>query len=304
MQGAFPEMRVLGKHPYYLRRVLLWAPETQVAAISSESGRRTEMIQAQIERESQRKALSREEFLLTLGVRIKAMEIGDVAHPRFARAFELINKTNQFNTTGRRWTQEECVAGFRGDTKFYAFEVADKFTEYGLVAVVIAHGAAIEQMVMSCRVVGLGVEETVLAIVAAAMRRADPDATITARLVETDANLLCRNLYPDAGFTGQDGRFSLAAPKMPLLPVHVQVDGHGVNGPIAASLPTVNEQKVEQENGDLAEKAGAQVDWKDPQVLPSLSLSIATGEPQRARGVIRVTRRTPAKQRAPGSPNG
>jgi FkbH-like protein len=225
MRAAFPDMRVLGKYPYYLRRTLLWAPETQVASITAESSRRTEMIQAQIERETQRKALSREEFLLTLGVQVQVLEIADPSHPRFARAFELINKTNQFNTTGRRWKQEECVSGFRDGMKFYAFEVSDKFTEYGLVAVMVVQDTAIEQMVMSCRVVGLGVEETALAVVATKIRELHPGAEIAARFVETEANLLCRSTYPDAGFVGQDGFFRLAAPKLPATPAHVEVTG-------------------------------------------------------------------------------
>jgi FkbH-like protein len=223
MRSAFPDMRVLGKYPYYLRRVLLWAPETQVASVSAESSRRTEMVMAQIERETQRKTLSREEFLSTLGVRVRVLEIDNAAHPGFARALELINKTNQFNTTGRRWRHEEMLAGLDDGVKFYAFEVEDKFAAYGQVAAVIVRGSAIEQMVMSCRVVGLGVEETALAIAAGKMRQLDPGAAITARLVETDANLLCRDLFPRAGFVGKHGAFTLAASLVPAVPEHVEV---------------------------------------------------------------------------------
>ena len=34
---------------------------------------------------------------------------------------------------------------------FFAFEVEDKFTSYGLVGVAIVDGSSIEQFVMSCR---------------------------------------------------------------------------------------------------------------------------------------------------------
>jgi FkbH-like protein len=223
MRAAFPDMRVLGKYPYYLRRILLWAPETQVVSVTTESRRRTEMIRAQIQRETQRKALSREEFLLTLGVKVKVLVIADAMHPRFARALELLNKTNQFNTTGRRWKQEECVAGFKRSMKFYAFEVEDQFTAYGLVAVIVVDGATIEQIVMSCRTVGLGVEETALAIAIEKIRQVDPTTDIAARFAETDANLLCRELYPRAGFVDQAGILMLAAGHQPTGPAHVEV---------------------------------------------------------------------------------
>src|SRR5438046_10604167 len=75
---------------------------------------------------------------------------------------ELINKTNQFNTTGKRWTQQECQAAFARGTCFYAFKVLDRFTEYGVVGVVITNGSILEQFVMSCRVVGMDVEIAVL----------------------------------------------------------------------------------------------------------------------------------------------
>src|SRR5205085_3701358 len=42
--AAFPEMRVLGANPYLWRRILLWAPETQVAALTTASATRTEMV--------------------------------------------------------------------------------------------------------------------------------------------------------------------------------------------------------------------------------------------------------------------
>src|SRR5262249_15620249 len=58
MLRAFPGIRVLGRHPYYIRRTLLWAPETQVVTVTDESRRRTEMIQAQFTRETQRAAMS------------------------------------------------------------------------------------------------------------------------------------------------------------------------------------------------------------------------------------------------------
>src|SRR5262249_51716457 len=34
MRQAFPDMRILGGNPYLLRRILLWAPETQMASLS------------------------------------------------------------------------------------------------------------------------------------------------------------------------------------------------------------------------------------------------------------------------------
>ena len=220
--NAFPDIRVLGSEPYQFRRVLLWAPETQVAYITDESSRRTEMIQAQVERETTQGRLTRAEFLDTLGVRMRLFPVGTLNDQRFARALELINKSNQFNTTGRRWTQDECAAAFAAGTQFWAFEVEDRFTHYGIVGVAIKTGNRLDQFVMSCRVVGLEVEIAAIgAIVATA------SAPATAAYVATDANHLCRDLYARCGFIEMDGGW-------------IQPDGAGIPRPAHINELTVS----------------------------------------------------------------
>jgi FkbH-like protein len=125
VQEAFPEIRTLGADLYSVRRILMLAPELQAGEITEESTRRTEMVQSQIEREKTRTTMSREEFLASLNVRIEQFSIGNVRHPRFARAFELINKSNQFNTTGTRWSQEQVERYFEAGGSFEAFHVEE-----------------------------------------------------------------------------------------------------------------------------------------------------------------------------------
>jgi len=196
--AAFPAIRAFGPNPYVWRRILLWSAETQVATITAESAQRTEMVRAQVERETQRKRLSREDFLASLSLQAVLFAIDDLDHPRFPRVFELLNKTNQFNTTGRRWARPECAALFAAGGKFFAFEVEDKFTSYGLVGVIAVRAETIDQFVMSCRVAGMDVE---IAALCEIIRLAQGDGeSIEARMVETPLNLLCRDLYKRCGF--------------------------------------------------------------------------------------------------------
>ena len=204
MRQAFPEMRILGRHPYYLRRVLLWSSETQVVSVTEESARRTEMVQAQLSREAQRSAMSRNEFLARAAPRAALFELRSAEHPRFARCLELINKTNQFNTTGERRTREEIEDLFREGGTLFFFEAADAFAIYGLVGVVLVRGAAIEQWAMSCRVLGYGLEEAVMARLVERLRR-DAPVAVTGRLVETAQNFPCRDLFSRTGFTAAGG---------------------------------------------------------------------------------------------------
>jgi FkbH-like protein len=221
IKAAFPEIRVLGPNPYLWRRILLWAPETQVAAITAESSARTEMVQKQVERESQRKRLSREEFLASLEVRASVAEIASTSDGRFTRALELINKTNQFNTTGKRWSLPECAAFLRDGGRCFVLDVTDRFTAYGIVGVLLVRGAEIAQFVMSCRVVGMDVEIAAAAGVLRAMA-ASAASDIGASLVHTQANLLCRDLWERCGFAAAGPEQYRRSPDPPLVvPAHI-----------------------------------------------------------------------------------
>ena len=204
-KARFPDIRVLGSNPYVLRRILLWSAETQVAFLTEESSRRTEMIQAQVNRDTTRQGLSSEEFIATLGVTSKYEWIDRADHPRFKRSFELLNKTNQFNTTGVRWLPDEIDGFFRDGGRLFAFEVSDKFADYGLVGVVMVEPArdclTLRQFVMSCRVFGLGVDlDAIAALIAYGKSLPDPARSVGATVTDTDKNMPCRDVFEKAGF--------------------------------------------------------------------------------------------------------
>jgi FkbH-like protein len=197
--GVFPDLRIIGADPYALKRILLWSPETQVAYVTDESARRGEMIQAQENRETARKSLSREGFLESLDAEVQLVGVKNIEEKHFARAFELLNKTNQFNTTGKRWSLEEIKRAFDAGLRLICFFVKDRFTEYGLVGVILVRDSRLMQFVMSCRVLGLDVEKAVL-FEAIRTLRATGAGDIEADFKETEANFPCRQLYASNGF--------------------------------------------------------------------------------------------------------
>jgi FkbH-like protein len=208
MKKAFPEIRVIEAPHYYWRRILLWSAETQTATITPESARRTEMVQAQVKREASRADANPEDFLAGLMLR---MDIAFVqpSGKRFERALELLNKSNQFNTTGRRWTAQE-LAAVANDGFILAVAVSDKFTDYGDTLIAVVRGDRIEQLVMSCRVVGLGVELAAVAAIAQRVLAAHP--RVVARIIETNANILARDLFARCGWTLANGEWSATTP--------------------------------------------------------------------------------------------
>ncbi|MGY6164152.1 HAD-IIIC family phosphatase [Paraburkholderia strydomiana] len=223
VKAAFPEIRVLGDVTYTVRQLLLWSPETQVTGISDESGRRTEMIQAQVRRDTDRKRLSRDEFLQSLKIQLTLSEIDFVDDAKFARAFELLNKTNQFNTTGRRWTHEAIASYFARGGRIFAFHVEDIYTQYGLVGVVLAKEGHLDQWAMSCRVIGLDVELAAMSAIGQCMAQRGFTKAFAA-VVETDANFLSRDLFERCEFSLVDGTWERETQGLDrLAPAHVQI---------------------------------------------------------------------------------
>ena len=223
MLHAFPDMRVLGRYPYYFKRILLWSPETQGTIVSNESERRTEMIQAQIGREIMRVGTTREDFLTEAAPKVRISLIEAVSDERFPRTFELLNKTNQFNTTGKRWTQQAISAFFHDGGRALVFDVADAFTDYGLVGVVLLRSSEILQWVMSCRVIGYDVEQAVMSVLQRHYAHLLNEKTLSGVLVKTDANFPCRSLYKTCGFVQDGDRWILPAGATLRTPPHIAV---------------------------------------------------------------------------------
>ncbi len=123
-----------------------------------------------------------------------------------ARVVQLINKTNQFNTTTRRYTPEEVTA--RASAPHYVtlqFRLLDRYGDNGIVSAIILEATnepgvlEIETWVMSCRVFGRELEFEIMNIVTEAARRKGAH-TIVADYLPTARNSIIKNLYAELGF--------------------------------------------------------------------------------------------------------
>jgi FkbH-like protein len=89
--------------------------------------------------------------------------------PVDSRAFELINKTNQFNLNGRRFGEGEWLAGLREDRTFLLrISYEDKFGPLGTIAVLFGRiegsSLTIDVWVMSCRAFSRRIEHQCLSL--------------------------------------------------------------------------------------------------------------------------------------------
>jgi len=122
--------------------------------------------------ELQSQAGSLEEFYESLR---QVVEIAHVTPMTLARVAQLTNKTNQFNLSTRRYTEQQVQEmSDSADWRVYSIKVADRFGDNGLVGVAIAHFVVdadgtkvceVDSFLLSCRVIGRTVETGFLAAI-------------------------------------------------------------------------------------------------------------------------------------------
>ncbi|MBU2739963.1 HAD-IIIC family phosphatase [Acidithiobacillus sp. ATCC 19703] len=195
---AYPQMRTLSGDPEQWRHLLLYSVETQVAHVSAESARRTELVQAKKQRDAAAENMDRTAWLESLQLTLQVETMTDGTHPRYARALELLNKTNQFNTTGQRWTDAELQNWLAAGGVLLAVSAQDRFAPHGLIALALLQDNAIIQMVLSCRIFGLGIETALLAE-AVRQIQADGHEEYQGHFTATGRNDACRDFWHDQG---------------------------------------------------------------------------------------------------------
>jgi FkbH-like protein len=134
------------------------------ASVTQEDLQRTAMYRQNAARESQEaNAADIGEFLASLELKIA---IAPPDESDWARMGQLTQRTNQFNFTTRRRSEAEMRALAGRDTVL-AVRVSDRFGDYGLVGAIVAQAHAdrleMDTFLLSCRVLGRGVEHAMVA---------------------------------------------------------------------------------------------------------------------------------------------
>ena len=246
VRGELPEVAVLElpADPIGYADALRRAPFFARAALTDEDRARAQQYAAQRERAAaSSSAGSVEEFLRSLSM---TLSHGSVSPQTLARVAQLTQKTNQFNLTTRRYTEEE-IAAFARDPRWAVrwIQVTDKFGDNGIIGVTLARteGAicTIDSFLMSCRVIGRTVEDAMLALLANEARAAGA-TRLHGLYLPTAKNVLCKEFYRAQGFTlagprdgGELWTLELGAERV--VPPWIEVTAQAGNGLAPAAPP-------------------------------------------------------------------
>jgi FkbH-like protein len=167
------------------------------------------------------------------------MEVSSFSPLMRARVAQLINRSNQYNLTVRRYTEDQ-LSQMESDSSVACFSarLRDRFGDNGIISVVICHDRGedwyIDTWLMSCRVLGRQVERALLNHIAVTAKETGK-ASLLGHYVPKSKNNMVEHHYEALGFqcasAGEDGetfwRLDLTNFQPPETPIEITLMNAG-----------------------------------------------------------------------------
>ncbi|MFT7615554.1 MAG: FkbH-like protein [Candidatus Woesearchaeota archaeon] len=172
--------------------------EFDTLAITEEDQTRNEQYQSQQKRKDLQE-IDTKSYLEKLGIFITVKKDDLTQIPRIT---QLINKTNQFNVTTKRYTQQEVESFIHSDIHhIYSLQAADTFGDLGITGVLIfvekKDHIEVNTFLMSCRIMGRELE---FQFFLEAILDLKPTGIIHATYIQTTKNSPVIDLFEKLGF--------------------------------------------------------------------------------------------------------
>jgi FkbH-like protein len=119
----------------------------------------------------------------------------------------LIQRSNQFNLTTRRYSEAECKALMEDEEHYFPFTISlqDRFGDFGLINIVILHfrladrQLEIDTFLMSCRVLQRGVEQLAMNKIFDCARQGGYESVV-GQYIPTAKNMMVKTFFEQFGF--------------------------------------------------------------------------------------------------------
>ena len=210
VKSNLPEIQTVEiSDPSNSSKILKSMNDFQVLKITDEDTTRNKMYLEQRKRtELKTQVGDLQDFLKQLGISVKIKNADNFTIPRIS---QLTLKTNQFNLTTRRY-QEEDIKKFSQDKDkiVECAQVQDKFGDNGITGVYVINKDnkqewTIDTFLLSCRVIGRGVEDGMLYQIIEKARK-EGVSKVRGEYIKTKKNKPAENFFPNFGFK-KEGNF-------------------------------------------------------------------------------------------------
>jgi len=185
------------------RHLKLISPLFNVLKITDEDKARNRMYLEQRKRtELKTQVGNLDEFLKQLNISVEIKNADDFTIPRIS---QLTLKTNQFNLTTRRYQEEDIRKFAQGSEKIVGCaQIQDKFGDNGITGAYIINKDneqqwTIDTFLLSCRVIGRGIEDGVLCHIIEKARK-DGISQVRGEYIKTKKNQPAENFFENFGF--------------------------------------------------------------------------------------------------------
>lgn len=201
-KGECPEM-LIPDFPVDTTQLLefaenIWFDHCRPLCILSEDLKKTQMYQNEAKRKQEmNESINLNDYLAKLEM---VVDIHKMRSEELERVTQLINKTNQFNVTTKRYTRAEVEELVKNSNNvIYVVYYSDKYDDSGLISVIVLmnseYEVRIDTFIMSCRVMGRKLEDIIINELAFKYRK-----KIIGEFHQTDKNTPVKNLYDRLGF--------------------------------------------------------------------------------------------------------
>ena len=168
--------------------------------VTSEDANKTEQYKLNLKRmELQKSSVDYNGYLDSL--KMKMQRVDPIKNKE--RLLQLMNKTNQFNLTTKRFTEQELSEILHDEKKeVFLYDVSDKFGDNGIVAAVIVEyskEAVIIEFTMSCRVMGRKIEDAIIKQIETTVKNKGYN-NLVGLYKPTEKNKPVENLYTSFGY--------------------------------------------------------------------------------------------------------
>jgi FkbH-like protein len=204
-----PEVAIVAApldEPWKLVEMLSSQPFFDANVVTEDDLNRVSEYKAQAQRaELATNSGGRDEFLASLG--IVCTFVSALQGP-LSRSVQLLGKTNQFNLTTRRHSAAD-IEGFASAQGGQAvvIRVRDRFGDAGVVGLALASNRGdscyIDSLLLSCRVIGRGIETALLAHLAEGALKSGA-TRLVGEFIATKKNAPCADFYTEHGFATMD----------------------------------------------------------------------------------------------------
>ena len=203
-----PEVHVveLPENPAVYAQILRKSPYFERLAVSTEDRERSRYYTEERRRREVRcGTTSIEDFYRSLDMEV---EIGEADSGSISRIAQLTQKTNQFNLTTRRYSEQEILAlAKQMQWRVCWLRSRDRFGDNGIVGVAIVKidgtTCIIDTFLLSCRVIGRTMETAMLAEISK-VAHAHGARFLEGRFIPTSKNAPAKDFYSLHGFTCEE----------------------------------------------------------------------------------------------------